>query len=463
MLSAVRPQRAAATGAGPWPVTVLRDLGAEGEPPASPVPPFDESLLGRLETAVTRFRRQRAVIVIDNAERLLNQDRRMTDLALDESLEALATRRHRIKVVLITNAIPKPSSALETWLPGSLIEVHGLPSKYFNRVVRERSGAKQDSSARLADGRLRTLCQNLGGRPRLAEIFDAIIDSDDGDTAESLALEVRAWVEQDGGAEHVDKRLLDRLRRTFRPARARVYDALAAFATPVSSDDVACVVNSEEPELDSRRIGYELERLSRHVVREVDGRYFLPGDEAQGALDWTAADSAAGEEDIRWLLAAAAVRLAAVRASKAPAERVITDTDLAELDAWLRAKLTMDAYHAIEAIDIEADQGWPSPRLRSRREAVADEIAEYRARQVHQFPGAGDGHPGRTAAARPAAGLAQRRCRSAVAELTAAALLATGRCNSNPRSWARTIASRRLRAPRRRYSSCNNRNMARSE
>jgi len=355
--------------------TILRDLTAGGDSAEPPGPPFDESVLGRLERAFVRYRSERAVIVIDNAELLLDQDGHLADLALDEALQALATARHRIRVVLVTKVLPRSSGAHERWLPRRPITVHGLPFEYFKTIARERPGNHSRTAASLDDKTLRRLWRDLEGRLRLAELFDAITEPRKNPDAAILAAEMRAWVRQRDDIGYIRERLIGRLQETLSPEGRRVYETLAAFAAPVSADDLAAVVNrASEPTIDLDDIRYELDELSRHVVREVDGLYFLPIREARRVLDWGRIPDPAEAERIRWLLRSAAVRLKQNRVSSVGSDRAGRAAYFAEIDAFMRAGSYVEAYKAITAID-GADHGRPDIRLRSRREQIAAHIS----------------------------------------------------------------------------------------
>lgn len=354
--------------------TLMQDLIAGGGPAVGSGPPDDDSVLGRLDTALGRYRRQRAVIVIDNAELLLDQDGHLMDLALDEALQAIALARHRVKVVLVTTVPPKPAGTHERWLPCPTITVRGLPFDYFRAIARERAGNSR-LAASLDDRRLGMLWRDLGGQLRLAELFDAIADSWQGVAVDNLAAKVRVWRSQDDTVTNIRARLIEELLRTLSPAGRSVYEVLAAFACPVTADEVVTVVRrAGPPGGDVREIRDELGRLSRHVVRHSDGRYFLPRAEAWRALDWHGRDP---DEKlrVRRLLVGAAEQLKRRRTQPGRSDRLDRAALFPEIDARLRAGSSIPAYRALRAIDDRADEGRPDIRLRHRREQVAERLS----------------------------------------------------------------------------------------
>ncbi|GIF09875.1 hypothetical protein Asi03nite_74130 [Actinoplanes siamensis] len=356
--------------------TLLRDLDAGGDDSGSWGPPFDESTLGRLEKTLTRYRKQRAIIVLDNAELLLDQDRHVVDLALDEAFQAVATARcHRVKIILVTKVQPRSAGTHEKWLPRKPIKVLGLPFDFFKAIALERPGNAHRMAASLGDDQLRRLWRNLGRQLRLAEIFDAIADTAKGVPASELEQKVHGWVQDDDTVTHIRDRLLDQLLTALNPAGKRVYEALAAFACPADADEITAVVNSVKAEkVDPGDIQDELDRLNRHVVRCVDGRYFLPHEEALRALrcgDDTAPDETAR---IRWLLLYAADQLKNRRRRLGQAPHIDPVAFFPEVDAHLRAGSYTTAYRTIRAIDRGADTGRPDQRLHERREQVAERI-----------------------------------------------------------------------------------------
>ncbi|WP_432973471.1 tetratricopeptide repeat protein [Dactylosporangium sp. CA-233914] len=354
--------------------TLVRDLAAGGDSTDLSGPPFDESMLGRLERALARYHSERVVIVIDNAELLLDQDGHLTDLALDEAFQALAIARHRVRVILVTNVLPQRSDSHERWLPRRPITVRGLPFGYFKSVVGERRDSRSRTAAFLDDETLRRLWRDLGGQLRLAELFDAITERRKSPPAADLAAKVRAWVRQSDDVGYIRKRLIGRLMETLSPEGKRVYEALAAFAAPVNADDVTSVVNSgAEPEISLEDIQQELGELSRYVVRNVDGLYFLPIREAQRALDWSDVPEAEAQR-MRWLLRTAALRLKLKRVSSAEPHQAGRSAYFPEIDAFLRADLPIEAYKSMIAIDT-AGPGRPDLRLRARREKISEQIS----------------------------------------------------------------------------------------
>jgi hypothetical protein len=142
------------------------------------VPPLDNSPLGQLEAILRGRPSKRLVIVIDSVEHLLDDDHALTDLAFDEALNLIATGpRHGVKILLISETEPKEAYG-RTWSGSACrIAVDGLPLDYFRKVVEQSAGGSNKLLSSLDDSKLDEVRNDLGGRPRLAQLFDAVLAS----------------------------------------------------------------------------------------------------------------------------------------------------------------------------------------------------------------------------------------------------------------------------------------------
>jgi tetratricopeptide (TPR) repeat protein len=342
--------------------------------------PHDRSPIGQLEAVLRSLGTKRHVIVFDSAERLLNADGQLTDLSLDEALDLFSTGpRHGVKVVFVTDV--RPVAAGGDWLGKAYqIGVNGLPLEHFRDLVVERAG----QLASLDDRTLADVHRALGGRPRLAQLFDAVVYGEEGTTAPALAATLHGWAERERsqGGRWVD-RVGDRLRRrmtaAFRSDRLRVYRAVAAFATPVDAEMVAAVVDDgREPDdrLGPDAVRRELVALSQHAILadRHERLFFLPADEARRVLDWRQDDDREAVAAKRRLLANAAEALRQRRQEDVDGDWADPQACLAEVDAWLRADLPHAAFRSIEEMDADADTGRPTMLFRKARELIAERI-----------------------------------------------------------------------------------------
>jgi tetratricopeptide (TPR) repeat protein len=360
--------------------TILRELYAIRDRSRESVPHLDDSPIGHLETILRDRGTKRHVIVFDSAERLLNDDRQLTDLALDEALDLLATGpRHGVKIVLVTDTEPVAAAGGEWADKAHGIAVDGLPLEHFRTFAARGVAERTDLLASLDDRTLTEVHRDLGGRPRLAKLFDAIIECENGSTALSLAADLHDWAGRAGSVDRIGDRLRHRMTEAFRSDRRRVYRAVAAFATPVDAATVAAVVDEgreRDDQLGTEAVRRELIELSRHAIfTDLDRRvFFLPPAEARRVLEWQTEDDPGKIRANRQLLASAAEALRQRRKADLHGDWADPQASLAEVDAWLRADLPDAAFRSIEEMDTNAGTGSPAMLFRVPRERVAPHI-----------------------------------------------------------------------------------------
>jgi tetratricopeptide (TPR) repeat protein len=256
--------------------------------------------------------------------------------------------------------------------------VDGLPLDYFRTFVERSAGGRTGLLSSLDDRRLDEVRGDLGGRPRLAQLFDAVLESDQDTTPLALTGEVHGWAAKTG-ADGVGDRLRDRMTAAFRSDRRQVYRAVAAFATPVDAATVAALVNEFRPRDDDLKpddVRNVLIELSRHAIHtDRDQRlFFLASAEAGLVL---ARREKSDRESIaadRRLLISAAWRLRTRRQADHHGDWADPRSYLAEVDAWLRADRPDSAFRSIEEIDAEAGNGGPSMLFRRPRRLIAEQI-----------------------------------------------------------------------------------------
>ncbi|WP_082772711.1 AAA family ATPase [Actinoplanes sp. TFC3] len=342
-------------------------------------PPLDNSPLGQLEAALRGRPKKRLVIVLDSAEHLLDDEHTVIDLALDEALNLIATGpRHGVKILLISEVELKEAYG-RTW-SGSVcrIAVDGLPLDYFRKVVERSAGGSEKLLSSLDDSRLDEVRNDLGGRPRLAQLFDAVLESDKNTTPHALAGEVHSWAARTG-VDGVGDRLRDRMTAAFRSDRRQVFRAVAAFATPVDAMAVAALVNELRPQddhLDSETVRDMLIDLSRHAIHtdREQRLFFLAPAEAHRMLRWQKKTDKQSIEADRRLLISAGWLLRTRRQSDRHGDWADPQSYLAEVDTWLRAERADSALRSIEEIDAEVAQSGPSMLFRQQRRLIAERI-----------------------------------------------------------------------------------------
>lgn len=360
--------------------TILSELSTSG-PTARALPATsDESSGGLLEVLLRSRGTRQHVIVLDAVERLLNADNQLRDLSLDEALELIATgSRHGVKVVLISATVPQAAPGGHWSNNCRSILVEQLPFNYFRTLVTESAAGATDSLASLDDGALAEVHRLIGGRPRLAQLFNEIVASDASATSQSLAGELARWARTDRNTDYVGDRLRRRMTEAFRSDRRRVYRAVAAFGTPVEAETVAALVDEGRPPDDQLGIEgarRELIPLSPNAIH-TDHAYrtfFLTQDEARRSLDWRAEPDPGKAKLDRELLERAAEAIRLRRRSDMHGDWADPQTFLAEVDIWLRAELPDAAFRSIEELDSHAETGSPAMLFRRPRQLIADQI-----------------------------------------------------------------------------------------
>ncbi|MFF0370578.1 AAA family ATPase [Micromonospora sp. NPDC005087] len=359
--------------------TIVRELDAVWETPRDAIPHPDESPTGRLEVMLRSQGTRRHVIVFDSFERLLKTDGQLIDLSLDEALDLITSGpRHRVKVVLVTDRLP--SAAGGDWAGNARrIAVDGLPLEHFRTFVAESAGERANLLASLDDRKLAEVRRDLGGRPRLAQLFDAIVESDHNRTALSLAAELHGWAVRAGSVDGVGERLRREMTEAFRSDRRRIYRAVAAFATPVDAATVAALVNEgrdRDDQLDTEDVRNELIELGRHAIHADQGRrlFFLAPAEAYRVLEWQHGDDLEKVGANRELLENAAEALRRRRKADLHGDWADPQASLAEVDAWVRADMPVPAFRSIQELDNNAETGSPTTLFRTARQLIADRI-----------------------------------------------------------------------------------------
>ncbi len=284
------------------------------------------------------------VIVLDSGRHLLDADGRLRDPALEDKLAA-----GRATAILITETPPRPRPG-RRWLdPADIIEVDGLPLRYFKAYARRLPGRHLASLDHRTQERL---CGYFQGVPRLAQLF-AGVGATPGGTAADLADRVHDWMRQPLDWTGVRDLLLAELH----PWHRDVHRAITAVGVPVRADEVA-----ELTGLDLAATGTALAELAGTVIHERDtGLYRVP--------------ESPSDQDPE-MAARAAELLATARGGQVTAAAA-----LAEVGAWLRADLPDRAFAAIREMDTGVR---PDELFRTVRQELADVIdPRFQAENLH--------------------------------------------------------------------------------
>ncbi|MFI1989098.1 tetratricopeptide repeat protein [Actinoplanes sp. NPDC020271] len=353
---------------------VIAAVRGAGDPGSASAPGGDNSWQGELELALRALGTTPLVIVFDAAEHLLLRDGQLHDLALDEAFQLLVSGpAHRLKIVFVTQREPVAYDG--DWVQtATRIAVTGLPPRYFRQFAQERSVGRSRSLASLGDARMNDLWPDLDGRPRLVQLFDAVLDNDDHTDAGDLAAEVHGWAGSQRDVTAVYEHLLNKVITTLSDDRRDIYRAVAALNTPATAALITQLVNrrrDKHHQLSVGRVRTELESLSGHVIyrlgTEPSARYGLPALEAHRALSLNAETQ---DEDQALLLEAGQL----LREQRRAGHRSASDdpqSAVAEVDALIRGGFVVRAYRSITELDTAAQTGSPSAVFWRFREQIA--------------------------------------------------------------------------------------------
>jgi tetratricopeptide (TPR) repeat protein len=330
----------------------------------------------RLEIALDTHRDDAPVIVIDAAEHLLDDDRRIRDTELDLAIESIASRRRsRVKVVLVT-PVPVAANAEVTWPDTARrLDMSGLEPRFLVDYLRALDAHGRDPRLPPEDDVLLRMHERLAGNPRLAELFHALVARDTA-PLDKLA----GWLTSLRPSE-VRQRVVHRLAGRLPVDERLVLEALAAFGIPVESTALAAVVR---PELSPDRCAEAADILvaSRIVRQRRDGRLQIPAvdiDPILNRIDDGDRYAEPGEHPTSLdLLHRAANEIYHHQKDYADVHTVgDLDMHFAELDRILRARMFGPAHELIEQIDEEVLQLWGSSALlRRQREAVRHHLGD---------------------------------------------------------------------------------------
>lgn len=367
----------------PTSATLLNDL-TSALPVANPsVPQAGEYPQGPLEAALRSRGTRRRVIVLDSVEWLLTDKGQLADLSLDEALQLIATGpRNGVKVVLISDRIPTAAANGDWGANACRILVECLPLEHFRTFVTRSAGGHPGLLSSLDDRMLTGVHRALGGRPRLAQLFDEVVEQGVQTTAHSLAIDVRAWGDRSSSIDAVGERLRRRMSDAFVSDRRTIYRAVAAFATPVTPETVTQLVDedrSSDQRLGVDAVRRELLALCRHAIYTDDSErtFFLPPAEAHQTLDWRSEESRGNlplaKQYLRLLTTAGEI-LRKRRQADRDGDWTGPQTALAEVNVWLHADRPEGALRAITELDRGAENGRPSMLFRQPRRLIAEDI-----------------------------------------------------------------------------------------
>jgi tetratricopeptide (TPR) repeat protein len=224
-----------------------------------------------LDEFLEALRDTRVVVVIDNAEELLDTGGRLRDPELDELLRVLLSQRdHRVKLVLVTHA---PPISILRGFPVSAAQVDlasGLPPADAGRFLRSLDSAGTLGLDSLSGEQLDQVYRLTDGNPRALEMVSSVLESDPEASLPELLEEMDRSSTDKDVLSHLISRVFDRLDLADR----RVLQALAVYGRPVPPAAVDYLLrwylNGHQSEPTLRRLA------EMRLVRREGGSFYLP-------------------------------------------------------------------------------------------------------------------------------------------------------------------------------------------
>lgn len=318
------------------------------------------ALLDKLDVALEQLAGTRVVVVIDDAEELLDSGRRLRDHELDDLVKALLLRRdpHGVKIVLVTREAPAP---LLREIPGNTDRIDvdkGLSRKDAETFLRNLDTGGIFDLGTASEELLEEARRLTDGNPRALELIYSVLDGDPETSLPKLLEELDRVPADEDILDHLVGRLFDRLDLDDR----RVMQALAIYRRPVLPAAVDYLLQwygkgfKSEPAL--RRL------LDRRLIRQDGDRFYLPrSPDGERLLDGIPfGDPTDRDDDPPPLTRLALLHLAAEYFHKARRRRIERIGDLsawfAEIDLRMRGQDYRRALRFIYELDTEYLIGW---------------------------------------------------------------------------------------------------------
>jgi tetratricopeptide (TPR) repeat protein len=316
------------------------------------------SMPEKLDEALGELAGTRVVVVIDNAERLLDPALQLRDPELDEVVRGLMLRHdHSVKLVLVTRDRPEP---LLRGFPGSarLLELDkGLPPADAHEFLRGLDDKDTLGLRSAPEEYLERVRRLTGGHPRALEAMFSTLESDPDAALPGLLNEMEQLPADQDMVRYLIGRMFDRLD----PIDRRVMQALAVYGRPVRPAAVDHLLRlylkgyESEPAL--RRL------LERRLVRRDGDCFYLPSPDGELLLDGVPrGEGADRDRDPPPLTQKALLHHAAAYFAGTRKGRVVQIDDLsaqfAEIDLRMRGEDYQTALTLVYDIDREYLRSW---------------------------------------------------------------------------------------------------------
>jgi tetratricopeptide (TPR) repeat protein len=225
----------------------------------------------RLDKVIAQLAGRSVLVVIDNAEDLLDTQGRLRDPDMDEMIRALVIRGHHgVKLLLSTRKAPE--SLLREFL-GSTARLNldrGIPPADASRLLRRLDSADLLGLGSAPQEYLERAHRLTGGHPRAMELLYGVLQGDPETSLPELLDDMNRMPDDQDTVGYLIVRLFDRLG----PDDRRVMQALAIYGRPVRA---AAVDHLLQRYLAGYRSEPALRRLlDRRLIRQDDDRFYLP-------------------------------------------------------------------------------------------------------------------------------------------------------------------------------------------
>ncbi|MGC5322803.1 TIR domain-containing protein [Micromonospora arida] len=300
-----------------------------------------------------RLRPGRVVLALDNVERILDTEGRLTDTELGRLIETIHRREQQSIVLVLASSRPielplRPSPATRIEL-GAGLDANSGAELLMAMDARDRRGL---GTATNTDRQF--LSHLAQGHPRTLELVTALLHSDARCTVASLIASLETELGDATPAAYLMDRILDVLPDLDR----MVLTALAVFGQPVPAVAVDFLLGPYRPKI---RSASTLQLLSaRRVIRADGDRYFVPSaDDAAIVLGGIPAGNIDeyDEESFHWTLLDLSVWAAEYQISVArenPQRVEDLGPQFSEVELRIQAGDLNGAVQSIEAMD----DGW---------------------------------------------------------------------------------------------------------
>nr|WP_296075687.1 AAA family ATPase [uncultured Actinoplanes sp.] len=231
-----------------------------------------QPMVDKLDAVLRTLQRTEVVVLVDNAEELIDDRGELQDRELGRIVDRLLSADdHRVRLVLATRRTPDGLLG-RAGDRGRRVRIgEGLPSKdardFLNRLDGEGLGVLADADRHDQEW----LAELTGGSPRLLELaFDVLR----GSPGQTLAWLVRMMAPIDPAA--LPGQLIEWIFKELDPVDRRVVQALAIYRWPVRHSAVGYLLRDLVP---GQNVGARLNDLCRRRLARRDGPfYFLPRD-----------------------------------------------------------------------------------------------------------------------------------------------------------------------------------------